>query len=548
MATIKKWIHECTTNHRDCHFVASADRGWFPKRILDLRNNRIKLCNGLQECSIYACLSHCWGTGNSMIKTTVATIEQFKSNILWETLSKTFQDAVDICRRLGIHWLWIDSLCIIQDDEGDWKEVASKMAEIYENSFLTIAATTSRDGSGGCYATTRPELLDRHLSQGFYFGAQPPEFPAKSRKSPNSSKWPLFTRGWVYQELRLSHRVLHFCSREVIWQCRAERKSESGRNDQDFAKVNRLLYPEAPMDTSYSKLAEDPVLLWHITVEEYSRLQLTFQKDIMLALSALARRMETLRVDDRYMAGLWEKSLLHDLEWVVKPDRVTGRPEKLNRQAPSWSWASVQSEVFWLSHHHKSVLSSVEVKDICCITIGPSHMGEVSQASITLCGPFITATLIDPSHGSWDGEIASPILLMDRPDYKLLLSPDENSLIMELSVCSFMPDYDLNQPGQHCISPGSKVLILPLSVSIYEHRAILLRKYEGTSSFERIGCLEFQHRDIDILTKKTKLRSWGDPESEIQAETQAKNNARKGCKARVEEILKSLNLSIVTII
>src|SRR5207248_1550342 len=111
---------------------------------------------------------------------------------------------------------------------------------------------------------------------------------------------------------------------------------------------------------------ENPRLLWYRTVQEYSRLKLTFEKDKMPALAALTQRMESMRVGDRFLAGLWEKTLLLDLLWMVWPSPKRGRPSI--RRAPTWSWASVQSQVMWDSTL-KSTLSSVQLIDIRYITV-----------------------------------------------------------------------------------------------------------------------------------------------------------------------------------
>jgi hypothetical protein len=177
------------------------------------------------------------------------------------------------------------------------------MASIYENAFLTIASTKSKEGAAGCYTTTSPEFLAISVPDtDIYVSRQPPEFPTHwSQKDPE--EWPLLTRGWAYQEMRHSRRVLHFCSQEVMWECRESRKSESGCSEEIVgrgAAIEHTTYESVP----YWELEEHPRKLWYRTVQEYSGTQLTFEKDKMAALAALTQKMETLRVDDRFLAGL----------------------------------------------------------------------------------------------------------------------------------------------------------------------------------------------------------------------------------------------------
>lgn len=139
------WIAECNDKHPLC--------GTCRVRALDLGPCdgpiEIKLHVTEAELASYVALSYCWGkVGN--LKTTKATLEKRKTGIPWETLPKSFRDAVLIIRGLGIRYLWIDSLCIVQGDESDWAKESANMAPTYENAFLTIATDSSRDPTCGC--------------------------------------------------------------------------------------------------------------------------------------------------------------------------------------------------------------------------------------------------------------------------------------------------------------------------------------------------------------------------------------------------------------
>ncbi|KAF1828321.1 hypothetical protein BDW02DRAFT_484805, partial [Decorospora gaudefroyi] len=242
-----------------------------------------------------------------------------------------FQDAVQICRRLGVSYLWIDSLCIIQDDREDWLEQAKQMGDIYENAITTIAATSSSRSSQGIFGTTERRFMAEEMEgyDGIYIRQQPPHWPSNGVSTlDNSSDWPLLQRGWTYQEIRLSPRTVHFCTQEVIWECAATRKSESGTDDQDFgADFEAGDYHEDIHCgyIPYSVLEQNDLRgLWWRTVLEYSGRNLTYESDKMPALAALAQRMLHLRGNDRYVAGLWEQTLVQDLTWMKnKPAKGT---------------------------------------------------------------------------------------------------------------------------------------------------------------------------------------------------------------------------------
>ena len=98
----------------------------------------------------YVTLSHCWGTEGVILKTTKSNLEAFKHQ-LPDTLPKTFSHAIAATRKLGVGYLWIDSLCIIQDDRGDWELESAQMHQVYQNALCNLAATSSSDGQGGLF-------------------------------------------------------------------------------------------------------------------------------------------------------------------------------------------------------------------------------------------------------------------------------------------------------------------------------------------------------------------------------------------------------------
>lgn len=142
----KKYMDDCTKRHPICSSNIPTVQ---PTRIIDVGLDAILqnifLTTLQDDRAQYVTLSHCWGDTSTILTTTKDTIEQRRRNIPFSELPRTFQDAVQITRALGLRYLWIDSLCIIQDDKDDWQFESAKMAEIYLGSCLTIAATASVD-------------------------------------------------------------------------------------------------------------------------------------------------------------------------------------------------------------------------------------------------------------------------------------------------------------------------------------------------------------------------------------------------------------------
>jgi hypothetical protein len=145
---LKQWLNLCSEKHKLCFSHSTR----LPTRLLYIGEDRVRLCLGryLVDTPKYATLSHCWG--ESKFRTLdMASLREFQEAIPQEALSKTFCDAIFIARGLGIFYLWIDSLCIIQDDPEDWRTESAPMSSVYGGSTLNIAASAARDGRVGCF-------------------------------------------------------------------------------------------------------------------------------------------------------------------------------------------------------------------------------------------------------------------------------------------------------------------------------------------------------------------------------------------------------------
>ncbi|KAI0385985.1 HET-domain-containing protein [Hypomontagnella monticulosa] len=456
--TIESWIQDCLSGHEGCW--ASSQSSYFPKRVLDVSNDKLVLREGLNETS-YACLIYCWGPSQSPIKTLASTIDDFMQDIQWASLSKTFQDAVDICRRLHIDYIWIDSLCIIQDSDEDWATESMKMAQIYENTYLTIAATKST-------IFCRP-IIENLV----YCRKKPPEFNMFDRQK----NWPLLTRAWVYQEMRLSNRVLHFGSEEVIWQCRTCRRSESRSNDSD-----------APTTLSYNEgyVSGSDLVDWYNTVYEYSHLSLTFEKDRFAALAAVAQREETSRTPDRgFLLGLWKDELLRDLLWQIVPHQQLRRRSKL--KCPTWTWASVMSRVTWPQLGRGRVLQLLECTSVIHTDIqytGSPYLGRYERAILHLRGPLIATTIAEIGHDGIRGisDVHSRFMLGDM---------------------RFLPihqvDVNTYTDSTPIVDSSCEIYILPIAIlvdTLFSVLGLSLIRVEAESGqgveYERIGTISMQ--------------------------------------------------------
>jgi hypothetical protein len=236
-------------------------------------------------------LSHCWGDVQPL-KTTRETIASHQNSITWTDLPKTFQDAIIFTRCLGLKYLWIDSLCICQDEPEDWARESSAMRKVYEQCYLTIAATSATNAHYGLF-TQRARKLVRISAM------TPAGIPVRIRGDTTFThpekiyhdidwrRWPLFKRAWAFQERILSPWVLHFTSEELLWECQEDTSCECGH----IEPLDKAIFHHAKEKPTH----KTPVSQWHHTVQVYSVLQMSDDADKLPAISGLARSMEDRR-------------------------------------------------------------------------------------------------------------------------------------------------------------------------------------------------------------------------------------------------------------
>ncbi|KAM5350302.1 hypothetical protein ACJ41O_006807 [Fusarium nematophilum] len=398
MDKVRSWIERCDSNHEDCKLGA---RSPLPTRVLDVQNQNqadgdtIYLHVSGDDFGEYTCLSHCWGE-RQPLKTEASTIEARKKGIDWKDLPRTFQDAVTITRILGIRYLWIDSLCIIQDDKEDWRRESAKMHTVYQNGYLTIAASGSPGPGGGLFreAPVGYNLRDWNIN-GEHIRTR-----LKIGHMNSARAYPLVRRGWVFQERVLSRRILHFSSEELAWECMEGQDCECG----EFGKYIGVEYDFLAPKERYRPVERMKgwlMFVWWKIVKDYSAMQLTYDSDIFPALSGVAELQRAAR-GSTYVAGLWKDTLIYDLLWHL-PKRwgLPGQEVRYQRvprptewRAPTWSWASVRSAVTYedlVGFEEALVIESVDVG-----LAGDSLTGQVESAQLRVSGELAEVTVHQP--------------------------------------------------------------------------------------------------------------------------------------------------------
>ncbi|KAH8588248.1 hypothetical protein B0O99DRAFT_555387 [Bisporella sp. PMI_857] len=359
------WLHKCLTQHPGCSHGARNSK--LPSRVLDVGNEQdqtVRLCvSSENERGVYCTLSYRWHA-HTFFATTRSNIEELRRKIPVDQLPKTIQDAIIITRTLGVRYLWVDAIAIIQDDAEDWTREASRMDSIYRNSILTIAAIDGPNEGDGIFRrrqyNPRPYRRKQSLDmKPGYFDYNHPfvYFSRKARARPSGE---LDTRGWCLQEQLLSPRVLSYASSELFWDCATAHASESwpggisapvnkfeqvknGLSVEDLQKLKSFVARHNGKGQELTKEGKRLAYeLWRKAVEEFTKRGLTQETDRLIAIKGLASLVGGW-VHDNAVSGVWKNELARHLLWWVHtiehPDLRLKRPVVL--RAPSWSWASV---------------------------------------------------------------------------------------------------------------------------------------------------------------------------------------------------------------
>ncbi|KAH7066065.1 heterokaryon incompatibility protein-domain-containing protein [Paraphoma chrysanthemicola] len=482
---IRKWLLKCDRTHRRCHKTTAPDQTYLPTRVLELRGPRtihLRVSSGqVRVPGRYACLSHCWG-GTVPLRATASSIQTFQDNgIPWNDLPKTFQDAVDMTYRLGLKYLWIDSLCILQDSVDDWRHEGSKMVAIYSGAYVTLAATNAPGSYAGFYDAYRDdEYYHRHVVPDHRDADTSYQIVVRKdiQRYENdflSGQLPLLTRAWAFQERLLSPRIVHFADDMLYWECKEVTACEldqydvnensmkepirmtKGANDPHFATSS---IPGIEKSDMVSRVQRN----WHLIVSQYTRCSLSFRQDMLPALQGVARYVQSER-KCAYYAGIWQDNAWFDLLWYLQTPTAARHEDY---RAPSWSWASAESDVRWpIQVEYYSQEASVQ--SINTVAAGDDPLGEITAGQLVLTGLAL------------GGVIVGKDVLDDssRKISKLCIRLDGYAV-----GTKWHPDY------QHDLQDGHVVVVIVARLLHCAYCLVLAPTHPHSLLFKRVGFAE----------------------------------------------------------
>jgi hypothetical protein len=487
ISLIKGWIRTCSEEHHQCIVPPASP---LPMRILEVSNYRVKLIEAGGIIAPYCTLSHCWGRV-PIIRLVKSNIEVMKIGIPWTSLSKVFQDAIMVAWRLGFRYLWIDALCILQDSVGDWEFHASRMAQIYSNSQLTISASSGADGSKGLFASRLNEPFVLHSSDSreirnpllwmprklegtdregcfkeFAVRLKPPHGLYQHRRP----KEPLLKRAWVFQEQILSPRIIHFASGELFFECKSHLvcecsgwhlRSESYQWETRWRKAHTFLLGQKmksseASDTASTTRKRNEFEAYCALIETFTELEITAELDRLPALSGI-----TFGRNDEYLAGMWRSLLVESLHWYPVSQSLPGIMARrtFDYRAPTWSWASTEAPIRHMEKDFSKTKFSArcvaQVVDASATPVGQDPRGRINSGYLRIQGPMgearVTAIGTCERYGSAQEKT--------QKDFARIMSPDVDQ---DLSFRERIQDHCTYATLQRDGQEGRCYLDLPL--------------------------------------------------------------------------------------
>ena len=385
-------MDESCADHVNCPNTSDVP---LPTRVIEVlppfgkQRSRLLVTNGLK--GRYITISYCWGTQSTVL--THKNLAQFQKEIDPSLMSKTVQDALEITKSLGVPYLWLDAMCILQGSSQDKALEISRMASIYQSSYITIVAASAKNVDEG-FLRPKKAPSSANTIPFMHNGFQASTVNIRRRLRNRELSWgidpepplePVDSRAWTLQEQLLSERQLVYSTQTLQWRCKVvvanlgsskyvPQSDESWWSTSSVKFVRPdpmpLLLNQGTLDvrggtkTLVHNEVEDVVIpirssasflgqqaaeherlqklhtQWTHLIERYSLRSMTYASDKLVALAGIAEKFGD-ALGTRYVAGFWEDRLLEYLMWHPK----SGATRTSSYRAPSWSWASLDGRI-----------------------------------------------------------------------------------------------------------------------------------------------------------------------------------------------------------
>ncbi|KAH9885804.1 heterokaryon incompatibility protein-domain-containing protein [Cubamyces lactineus] len=508
-------MRDCAKNHKDCPPLVLDSQ--LPTRVIDCFDPlRPRLFASEGKLGQYAALSYVWGEAQPH-STTKARVDAYTRSIDISTIPRTIREAIEVTHKLGLRYLWVDSFCIIQDSREDKTRELVRLRRIFHDACITIVAACAPSASAG-FLHDRPSPVPSPETPRLpYWCADGRLGTVTAEPFVMSYEWdrePINKRAWCLEERLMSPRKLVYASDTLQYHC------QTGTTAMGDAVV-RVQVAERLQNIAFMPDAEVlPTVAgwnagrwklfsgeWADVLLNYTRRAVTKPKDKLTALAGVAEQFHgvlrhagdvgvTALTSSRYLAGLWEPTLLNDLLWkrgVEVP--LTARPSQYYL-GPTWSWASVDGPVNLLTAYtrlhpyrlvgSKSILSARIVS--CEVTLEDERLphGRVKHGLLRLQTKLIPTT--------WSDGLEEPRLWASErePGGSLQMSASDGLLRKDARVCAAELFLDSTDKVEGTVWAVPILWNVDASHDFEDVHAagLLVAKAEESTRFVRVGLWE----------------------------------------------------------
>ncbi|OLN81982.1 Interleukin-1 receptor-associated kinase 4 [Colletotrichum chlorophyti] len=346
LTLFKQWISKCDSTHGRClRRHAGQDTSEMPTRLVKVTEPMQLLDSSRIEPCQYIALSHCWGQlqKHERFCLSRSNYSQLRERIDFDRLPKTFKDAIVVTRGLGIDYIWIDTLCIIQDDKKDWENESTKMEEVFSAAYCTISAASAKSSLDGFLSDRQPRpcvQLRMKNSRDLYVCSYIDDFHQDVELAE------INRRGWVLQERALSRRSIYYTPNQVYWECGEGIRCETlGRLYNSKATfLGDANFPQSALE--YYR--DGRQLLIQDLYERYSALAFTMASDRAVAILGLQKRLAR-AFKTQAAHGSFATYFARSILWSRnQPTEMTTITQPTGRHVPSWSWFSKEGKIEYM--------------------------------------------------------------------------------------------------------------------------------------------------------------------------------------------------------
>lgn len=397
-----------------------------PTRVIDIGHDASVVPRLVHSSSIrqsektkYAALSYCWGDekdAETQFKTQKASLEERCTSLPNELMTSTTKDAIAITRAIGLRYIWIDALCIVQDDNDDWSHESSRMNLVYRHAFVTFCSLNSNSCHEGFLnrvpAVEVPvQSTVNKATRGSYSIRLQPRTGNRDWTDYDwdylSSKWS--QRCWTYQEQEMSTRLLLFGSLRFYFRCDKYLWTEGYEDPLDISTWGILSQVTRFKESHIT--SRELYQCWDELTTNYGTRSVTFDKDRLPAIAGLARIVGE-ALQDQYLAGLWKGHLFVGLVWR-SIDAMSSRSLRTHLQnirqrnyvAPSWSWAACPAAGGWIITDLQlgRMIKEATIVDVGVDTEFKDPYGRISGGFLRILGKLAAMpTYLASNSSSWD--------------------------------------------------------------------------------------------------------------------------------------------------